>query len=295
MYLEEFTLPERADEESCFAGPGGRRAGYNSYTSTYPFGIFRYRELPVFVLEPITILYGGNGSGKSTILNAMAERMNISRGSVFNRSDFFDDYAKLCKYKSVPGKTIPEDSKIITSDDVFDYMLDLRCINEGIDAKRAELLAKYSDYRMHKYQLRSLDDYDEWRRRTDTHTKAPNKSAYLREHLMDNVRTYSNGESALRYFTDNIKEDALYLLDEPENSLSASLQLKLKTFLEDSVRFFGCQFVISTHSPFLLAIPGAKIYDLDTTPPCVREWTELENVKLYHEFFKTHDSEFKEN
>lgn len=55
---------------------------------------------------------------------------------------------------------------------------------------------------------------------------------------MDNVREYSNGESAYRYFTESIGENGLYILDEPENSLSPNRQMELKRFIEDSVRFF---------------------------------------------------------
>ncbi len=60
-----------------------------------------------------------------------------------------------------------------------------------------------------------------------------------------------------------ICEDGLFLLDEPENSLSPERQLKLLKFLEDSARFFGCQLIIATHSPFILSMRGAKIYDFD--------------------------------
>ena len=63
--------------------------------------------------------------------------------------------------------------------------------------------------------------------------------------MMDNVREYSNGESAFHYFAEKIGENALFLLDEPENSLSPERQQELVRFLEDSARFFGCQFVIS--------------------------------------------------
>ena len=106
------------------------------------------------------------------------------------------------------------------------------------------------------------------------------------------MRTYSNGESAYRYFTNKIEENGLYLLDEPENSLSPALQQELVQFLSDSARFFGCQFVISTHSPFLLAMRGAKIYDLDEEAVTVRRWTELANVRAYYDFFREHEREF---
>ena len=84
----------------------------------------------------------------------------------------------------------------------------------------------------------------------------------------------------------------LYLLDEPENSLSPTRQMELTEYIENAARFFHCQFVISTHSPFLLSLRGAKIYDLDSDPVDVRRWTELENVRTYYDFFKKHEREF---
>ena len=106
------------------------------------------------------------------------------------------------------------------------------------------------------------------------------------------MRTFSNGESAFRFFTNKIGENGLYLLDEPENSLSPERQMELCGFLEDSARFFGCQFVISTHSPFLLSMRGAKIYDLDADPVCTSRWTELPAVRAYYDFFKQHTAAF---
>ena len=103
----------------------------------------------------------------------------------------------------------------------------------------------------------------------------------------------SNGESAFIYFTEKIKDNALYLLDEPENSLSPKLQRKLADFIEESVRFYGCQFIISTHSPFLLAMKSASIYDLDTPHVSRREWYELENVKEYYNLFNQNKNKFE--
>ena len=57
----------------------------------------------------------------------------------------------------------------------------------------------------------------------------------------------------------------------------------------DYARFFNCQFVIATRSPFLLAITDALIYDLDKTPSRVSVWDELENIKLYAELFQNND------
>lgn len=61
----------------------------------------------------------------------------------------------------------------------------------------------------------------------------------------------------------------------------------------DAARYYGCQFVIATHSPFLLALPNAAIYDLDAEVPCQRKWTELESVCSYRDFFLEHEKEFQ--
>lgn len=266
-------------------------------SSRYPFNVFRYRELPMFDFGPITIFCGGNGSGKSTILNVIAEKLQLHRGAAYNRSDSFEDYVRLCKYQLYPGQTIPHQSKIITSDDVFDYLLDIRYINSGVDKRRDELFTTYFDKRSagtEALRLQSLEDYDRWKDVADAKkSKKPNPTPFVRDRVMKNVRERSNGESALMYFTEEIKEDALYLLDEPENSLSAEFQLELKTFLEASVRGYNCQFIISTHSPFLLSMKDAIIYDLDATPPQIKKWTNIKNVRIYHDFFEANHSAFE--
>ena len=62
--------------------------------------------------------------------------------------------------------------------------------------------------------------------------------------------------------------------------------------LEDYAKNCGCQFIIATHSPFLLAMEGARIYDLDADPVEVRNWWELDNVRIYYDFFREHEKLF---
>jgi predicted ATPase len=186
---------------------------------------------------------------------------------------------------------IPRHSRIITSDDVFDFMLNLRSLNEGIDRRREDLFEEYLEAKYSRFQMKSLDDYEQLKKVNSARSKTQSK--FVRANLMDNVREHSNGESAFLYFSEKIKENGLYLLDEPENSLSPERQQELLKFLEDSARFFGCQFIIATHSPFLLNLYGAKIYDLDECPATTKKWTELKNVRTYYEFFKDNKDEFE--
>ena len=263
------------------------------YTTFYPFGILTRHSLNMLEFGDITLLYGGNGCGKTTVLNVIAETLNLERSTLYNRSNFFEDYINYCGYDI--QKSIPKGSRIITSDDVFDYMLDLRSINDNIDIKRDELFDEYYTNRYLKegFQLKSLNDLEELKMINEARNKNTSKSKYTKRRLIDNIQEHSNGESAFIYFSDKIKGNALYLLDEPENSLSPEKQLELCSFLSDSARFFGCQFIISTHSPFLLSMENAVVYDLDLETACRRKWTELPNVRTYYEFFRKHSDEFE--
>ncbi|MEG0847095.1 MAG: AAA family ATPase [Niameybacter sp.] len=283
IYLETFNFPD-GDEEFDFILSIKRKC----YDSFYPFKILSKNRFERIDFEHITILYGGNGSGKSTALNVIGEKLQLIRESIYNKSNFYQDYVDLCRMELV--ETIPEHSRIITSDDVFDYMLNIRTVNEGVDYKREALFEEYLDAKYANLRLRSMADYDQFKKMNESRSKTQSK--YVRHNLMNNIREYSNGESAFMYFTEKIEENGLYILDEPENSLSPRRQLELVKYIEESSRYFGCQFIISTHAPFLLAMKGAKIYNLDEYPVSIGSWTELENVRAYYDFFKSHEKEF---
>ena len=284
LYLDSFSFPDNGMEFDFILS-----IQRNCYNSFYPFKILSRRELNILNFEPITILYGGNGSGKTTALNVISEKLNLMRDSRFNQSNFFPDYVNLCDYSLV--REIPSHSRTITSDDVFDYMLNVRMMNEGIDTKRENLFEDYLDAKYSSFKFTSMNDYEQLKKVNQARSKTQSK--FVSNNLMDNIREHSNGENAFQYFMEKIEENGLYLLDEPENSLSPERQLELVRFIEDSVRFFGCQFIISTHSPFLLAMRDAKIYDFDQVPVKPKPWTSLKNVKIYHDFFESHRKDFE--
>ena len=283
LYLSAFYFPgEEAETDFMF----DLKTTYDQ--SVYPYGVLPRAGLEEIIFRPVTILYGGNGSGKSTALNIIAEKLHLTRSSAYNRSRFFENYVDRCRV--TVDETIPQNSRIITSDDVFDMMLDIRSINEGIDRKREQLAEDYYVLKHEKFQLRSLDDLDHLHRITQARSKT--KSRFIENESGKSLRERSNGESALMYFQSKIEMDTLCLLDEPENSLSPENQVILADFLAESVRYCGNQLVISTHSPFLLALPGAKIINLDERSRIVDNWTELKNARVYYDFFKKHADEF---
>lgn len=262
FYLKSFNVPNMFDEQEEDAPDPTRtyigKIRWKEDKNTYPFRTFHKKFFPTIECGPITIFYGGNGSGKSTILNGLTNKLKLDRMTIYNRTVHFDKWSSFFTVETENNAPVPKGSTFISSDDVFNYLLELRTKNDDINKIR-QRVGKTKEYKKHPIQ---------------------------------NELMQSNGQSALYYFSNAIKENALYLLDEPENSMSPKMQLQLKQFLEDSVRFYGCQFIIATHSPYILALKDARIYDIDADTPCEKKWTELENVKLLHDFFAEHEKDF---
>ena len=290
QYLHSIRLPH-GEQEFMQLAKNDYRGQMTCYENQYPFGIFPERELERVEFAPITIFAGGNGSGKSTLLNVLAEKLRLGRGAPFNTTPFFGEYIRLCHVDCDEGRNV---GRIITSDDVFQSILAGREANRRRDAEREALLQEYWEERGRRengngFRMTSLDYADKLKKSNLTRGTP---SRYVREYLSRPTQEASNGECALDFFANAIGENALYLLDEPENSLSPLYQTQLVQFLEDSVRFYGCQLVIATHSPILLALRGARIYNMDARPVSVCRWTELENIRLLHDFFRDRDDEF---
>lgn len=295
LYVQELTLPGRDASLDALSRAKNNRTCYNN---VYPFGVFDNWEELRIPLHPLTIFYGGNGSGKTTLLNLLGEKLGLERRSIYNRTSFLQPYLELCRCTTT-GKRWHE-GKVLTSDDVFDDLLDQRSLNQGIDLARGEVFQEYRSLREGTFQMRSLEEFDQLKKVVLAQRKKGSGSDFVRRTLGGNLPGRSNGETALHYFTNQIQEDSLYLLDEPENSLSPAFQQELAGFLADSVRFFRCQLILSTHSPFLLAMPGAVVYDLDELEAVEqaaiqpKPWTQLPAVQAYYGFFKDHARELED-
>lgn len=266
----------------------------NTHLNTwYPWNIFYNRGLHTFSFEDITILYGGNGSGKTTLLNVIAQKFQLNRLTRYNKSTCFDDYVSVCSYDTTDfnAERCIQRGRILVSDDVFDAMLKKRKLNEQIDQRREELVQEYFNMpQLPRNNLTNPEVLKEYKRICDAGRKSC--SQYVKANLQRNSKELSNGETAFEFFIESINDDSLVLLDEPENSLSAKWQMELVKYITGAVRAFRCQFIIATHSPFILSIPGAKIYNLDAMPICTEQWYNLENIRCYYDLFKENERFF---
>lgn len=273
IYLKKFELPDKEDY------------------SGYPFHLFLQKEFFNIKFDTITIFYGDNGSGKSTLLNIITETINkdkkiIKRKNDILKSEYFDMYINECKYYI--ENDIPQGSKIICSEDIFQNILSKREKNKKKNNSREDLKMQYLEYKYNPINYSSLEDLS-----LSVETRKRTQSKFIKSRIEENSREFSNGQTALDFFDKELQENSLYLLDEPENSLSPKFQLELVQLINELTRFFKCQFIIATHSPFFLAIQNAKIYNLDKTPAAEEKWYELENMQIYYNFFKGNKSYFE--
>ena len=299
IYLSHFHIPSKDEEQVFFI----KYEGLTCYDSTYPFQVFPQKGLSDVSFSEITIFAGGNGCGKSTLLNIITEKLGISRTPLFNKTDYYAYYMPMCSarldvYDTYQVRELMNVSKFITSDDVFAHLLDVRQRNENLDFKRKVWMQNRGEFTMHSGQgpreidLSAPESIRKYREFNAQINQTRSFSQTLRRNIGTNERTYSNGETAIIYFSDNIVPGGLYILDEPENSLSSEYQIDLAKFIESMARFYKCQFIISSHSPFFLSMKGAKISDLDAQPVSVRKWTDIPSMRLLRNLFVDHNDDF---
>ena len=269
IYLSSFRLSERKR--------------YNP--NIYPYNVFRDKDVEPFVFAPITVFYGNNGSGKSTLLNIIANKLELkgkeyATCNAFGRVDYCGEFSNECSYslgddeQGRPFRRLPENSRYIKSEDIL------------YEIKKIQQRQVLSEGMIYDYVQKGLSY------QAAKQFLASKEGGKQQGYIQFAQEKYSNGETSLQFFEECLLPDALYLLDEPEVSLSPSNQVLLAEEINKLVRLLGCQFIIATHSPFMLGTLNAKIYNIDTKEFDVAKWSELENVRYFYDFFKKHESEF---
>ena len=252
----------------------------------YPYNVFRGKYIEPFVFSPITVFYGNNGSGKSTLLNIIANRLQLNgkeyaTSNSFGIVDYCNAFSNECSYSLGEDdfgfviKNLPGNSRYIKSEDIL-YEI------KKIQQKQVLSDGMEYDYVQKGMTIQEAKDF-----------LSSKEGRKQEEYIKFAQEKYSNGETSMQYFEEYLQPDALYLLDEPEVSLSPANQVMLAEEINKMARLLECQFIIATHSPFMLGTLNAKIYNLDTKEYDVTKWSDLDNVRYFYNFFKKHEDEFK--
>lgn len=243
-----------------------------SAPAQFPYTVPFVRQVERIAFPAVTFLAGENGSGKSTLLEALAcaaELPAVGAESVNTDPTLADVRAFARKCVKLIWSTRTRKGFFLRTEDFFGFAK--RVAQDKTDAQEA------LDEVEHDYRDRS--DYAKGLARM------PHARSLLdiRERYGDGLDANSHGEGFFKLFQARFGGPGLYLMDEPEAALSPTRQLTLLSMLHQLVRR-GAQFVIATHSPILLAYPGATIYAFGGDGLHQASYDTLEHVVITREF-----------
>lgn len=238
----------------------------------FPFRVPVIRALRELTFPTqVTFFVGENGSGKSTLLEAIAcavGAVTVGSESVRTDSTLAAQRALAQQFRLVWNKRTRK-GFFLRAEDFFGYA-------RSLSKMRAEL----------ERDLRAVDD--EYHGRSQAaieYGKMPyqNELGALQRRYGEGLDSGSHGEGFMRLFQERFVPGGLYLLDEPEAPLSPIRQLAFLAALKQMIAQ-EAQFIIATHSPILLAFPGATILNFDSVPIKTVNYEDLEHVTLTRSF-----------
>jgi predicted ATPase len=255
--------------------PGAGQLDSEGYPFTVP-AVAALRAAPLEFDAPVTFLVGENGSGKSAILEGLA----CAAGSIAIAGDDPRRDPTLIAARALGDRlrltwrARTQRGFFLRAEDFFGFAKYISTLRAGLERDLADLNAEPGP---------------------ETYGRGLARGAYLKElgqlrQTDSTVNETSHGESFLELFQRRFVARGLYLLDEPEAPLSPVRQLALLALLHEMTGLGESQFIIATHSPILMAFPGATIYSLDGGTPCHAAWADLEHVALTRDFLNDPDA-----
>lgn len=230
----------------------------------YPFSVPALRDMErIEFTTPVTMLVGENGSGKSTFLEAVALKADLppATGMPMKQDPTLKAVEPLAKALRLSWLTRTKKGFFLRAEDFFNFARSLKSRGESMEA-----LAD-----------RFKDD-------PDVRGYMLGQKAAMDNRYGEDLHAMSHGESFLQFFQTRFVPKGLYLIDEPEAALSPQRQLAFLSLLKRMVEEKDAQLIVATHSPLLLAFPGARILQFDQAGVRETAYEELEHVTLVRSF-----------
>lgn len=238
----------------------------------YPFNVPVVRTLEALAFSsPVTIFVGENGSGKSTLLEAAACAAHLPSIGLehVDRDPTLQAARDLANALRWAWSGRKKRGFFLRAEDFFGYA-------RQVAQQKADLLRDLRDVDAEMANASST---------AQTWARVPfkNQLGEIQHRYGDGLDAQSHGESFLKLFSARFVPDGLYLLDEPEAPLSPTRQMSLLAMIHGMVKR-GSQFVIATHSPILMAYPGADLIAFDDGTIQRVPYESLESVTLLRSF-----------
>ncbi len=235
----------------------------------YPFTVPALCDLErVEFTTPVTFFVGENGSGKSTLLEAMALKAKLPPATGMALDDDPTLRAVEPLAKAMRLSWLPRTKKgfFLRAEDFFNFARSLKNRGEEMQGL-ADRFA--DDARVRGYMLA--------------------QKAALDNRYGEDLHAMSHGESFLQFFQARFVPKGLYLIDEPEAALSPQRQLAFISLMKRIVEEEDAQLIVATHSPLLLAYPGARILQFGESGVEETSFDDLEHVSLMRSFLANPD------
>ncbi|MEI9912488.1 MAG: AAA family ATPase [Bacteroidota bacterium] len=215
--------------------------------SPFPFNIAAVQFAKQIQLDnKVTVFIGDNGCGKSTLLESLALQLNLPLISGFIKDNAgFEAAGILQPYIEIEWKRQTSKGFFFRAEDFSDFVNSVGNERRKIAGDLSELKGVVDDSIIN--QMSESMNY---------------KLYQMRKDYGENMQAFSHGEAYLKILQTRIGDKGIYLLDEPEAALSPLKQLSLLFFIMEVVKSGHAQFIISTHSPILMGLRDALLYEI---------------------------------
>lgn len=229
----------------------------------YPFDVPAIKFAKnVDVSNQITFIIGENGTGKSTLLESLACRLQLPHIDGFGYGKkCFDAAKKMLPYLELKWNIERSVGFFFRAEDFGDYV-------NSVHRTDIELHNQFGDLGtdVPNHIIQQMKD------------SANYQLHNVRKNYGQELNTFSHGEAYMHIMHEQVNKRGIYLLDEPEASLSPAKQLAFIYFIQNHLKNFNSQFIIATHSPMLMAYPEATIFEVTDTE---MKKTDLEDTDHY--------------
>jgi predicted ATPase len=203
---------------------------------------------------PVTFFVGENGCGKSTLLEAIACAVGT-----------LSAVRELAKWLKLTWSVRTRKGFFLRAEDFFGYARRMAMLREEMQR-----------------ELERVDrEYENKSRTAQMYARAAYQGqiAAIEGRYGEGLDARSHGEAFLDFFQSRFVPGGLYLLDEPEAPLSPLRQMSFLVLIKDMIEQ-DAQFIIATHSPIIMAFPGATILSMDEGVVEAVEYEMLEHVRI---------------
>lgn len=232
----------------------------------FPFTLPLIKNLEEIEFEKnITFFVGENGSGKSTILEAIAAYSEVPLAGSFRLEDDESLAAAndLANYISLSYKEKTRHGFFVRAEDFIGYARSIKNEIKALNQEIEEIKESFTGGDI-KRAIGAIEG---------------ERDSLIKRYSAD-MEAMSHGEGFLKFFTSRITAKGLYLIDEPEAALSPTRQLSLLSLIIEKVKKTGAHFIIATHSPIIMSVPDSEILYFEDGKIIKKDYKETEHYQL---------------